>query len=54
MKLDDIDSSAVSKNFEEAKSAYASAEAGSIAQAEAQIAMEVNKAMGSAVGLTLA
>jgi len=54
VKLDDIDPSAVQSQFEAAKSAYASASAGSVEQAEAQIDMEVNKAMGLAVGLTLA
>ena len=51
--MDDIDSSAVSSQFDFAKSAYGSAAAGSIEQAEAQIAMEVNKAMGLAIGLSL-
>ena len=54
VKVDDIDSTAVSANFEKAKSALAAAEAGSVAAAEAQIEMVVNGAMGSAVGLTLA
>jgi F0F1-type ATP synthase epsilon subunit len=53
VKLDDIDSAVVAKQFEAAKSAFASASAGSIEQAEAQIDMEVNKAMGLAIGLTL-
>lgn len=53
VKVDDIDSSAVTAAFEKAKSAYASAESGSVAQAYAQIDMEVNKAMGAAVGITL-
>uniref|UniRef100_A0A7S1UY04 ATP synthase F1 complex delta/epsilon subunit N-terminal domain-containing protein n=1 Tax=Grammatophora oceanica TaxID=210454 RepID=A0A7S1UY04_9STRA len=53
VKLDDLDSSAVSSNYDAAKSAFASAEAGSIAQAEAQIEMDVNKSMGSALGLNL-
>mmetsp|Transcript_4197 Transcript_4197/g.9032 ORF Transcript_4197/g.9032 Transcript_4197/m.9032 type:complete len:165 (-) Transcript_4197:86-580(-) len=54
VKLDDIDSAIVSKQYEAAKSAFASAAAGTPEQAEAQIDMEVNKAMGLAVGLTLA
>jgi F0F1-type ATP synthase epsilon subunit len=54
VKLDDIDSSAVTSQYEKAKSAYASATAGSIEQAEAQIDMEVNRAMGLAIGLNLA
>eukprot|EP00567_Pseudictyota_dubia_P018427 CAMPEP_0197434182 /NCGR_PEP_ID=MMETSP1175-20131217/1949_1 /TAXON_ID=1003142 /ORGANISM="Triceratium dubium, Strain CCMP147" /LENGTH=168 /DNA_ID=CAMNT_0042962805 /DNA_START=67 /DNA_END=573 /DNA_ORIENTATION=+ len=53
VKLDDIDSAAVQKNFEAAKSAFSSAESGSSAQAEAQVDMEVNRAMGAAVGVTL-
>lgn len=53
VKLDDIDSAAVAKQFEAAKNAFGSAPAGSIEQAEAQIDMEVNKAMGLAIGLTL-
>ena len=36
-----------------AKSAYNSAAAGSVEQADAQIAMEVNKAMGLALGVSL-
>jgi hypothetical protein len=51
--LDAIDSAAVTKQYEAAKSAFASAAAGSVEQAEAQIDMEVNKAMGIAVGLSL-
>lgn len=54
MKLDDIDPSAVQSQFDASKSAYASATAGSVEQAEAQIDMEVNRAMGMAVGLNLA
>ena len=54
VKLDDIDPSAVTAQFEAAKSAFAPAAAGSVEQAEAQIDMEVNKAMGLAIGLTLA
>ena len=53
MKLDDIDSAAVTSGYEKAKSAFSSAEAGSIAQAEAQIDMEVNRGMGVALGLSL-
>ncbi len=54
MKIDDIDSAAVSSAFDAAKAAFASAEAGSKEQALAQIDMEVTKAMGAAVGVTLA
>jgi len=53
VKLDDIDSAAVSSQFDSAKSAYNSAAAGSIEQAEAQVDMETNRAMGLAIGLTL-
>ena len=53
VKLDDIDSSAVSSQFDSAKSKFAAAAAGSEEQAEAQIDMEVNRAMGLAVGLNL-
>ena len=54
VKLDDIDPSAVQSQFDAAKSAYASATAGSVEQAEAQIDMEVTKSMAAAVGVTLA
>merc|ERR1712151_687277 len=53
VKLDDIDPSAVSSNYAASKSAYDSAASGSIEQAYAQVDMEVNKAMGLAVGLSL-
>lgn len=53
VKVDDLDASAVTANFEAAKSAAASATPGSQEEAEAQIDMEVNKSMGSALGLTL-
>ena len=54
VKLDDIDPSAVQSQFDAAKSAFSSATAGSVEQAEAQIDMEVNRAMGLAIGLNLA
>ncbi len=54
VKVDDIDSAAVTSAFEAAKAAFSSAEAGSRASAEAQIDMEVNKSMAAAVGVTLA
>jgi hypothetical protein len=44
----------VQSQFDAAKSAFTSAGAGSVEQAEAQIDMEVNKAMGLAIGLNLA
>lgn len=53
VKLDDIDPTAVSSQFEKAKSAYNSAASGSLEQAEAQVEMEVNKAMGLAIGVSL-
>ena len=54
VKLDDIDSGAVQSQFDAAKSAFSSAATGSVEQAEAQIDMEVNRAMGLAIGLNLA
>ena len=53
VKLDDLDLAVIQKNFEAAKLAFSSAESGSIAQAEAEIEMETNKAMATALGLTL-
>merc|ERR1719384_1935891 len=54
VKIEDIDSAAVTSGYEAAKSKFSSAETGSAEQAEAQIEMEVNKAMGAAVGVALA
>ncbi|KAL7536546.1 hypothetical protein ACHAXR_007231 [Thalassiosira sp. AJA248-18] len=54
VKIDDLDAAIVSANYETAKSAAASAEAGSADAAEAMIEVEVNKAMGNALGLNLA
>ena len=54
VKVDDLDSAAVSANYEAAKAKAASAEAGSADAAEAMIEVEVNRAMGAALGLTLA
>mmetsp|Transcript_84938 Transcript_84938/g.245580 ORF Transcript_84938/g.245580 Transcript_84938/m.245580 type:complete len:171 (+) Transcript_84938:70-582(+) len=54
VKLDDLDPSAVQSQYDAAKSAFGAATAGSIEQAEAQIDMEVNRAMGLAIGLNLA
>jgi len=54
VKVDDIDSAAVTSAFEQAKAAFSAAEAGSLAAAEAQIDMEVNKSMAAAVGVSLA
>jgi F0F1-type ATP synthase epsilon subunit len=53
VKLDNIDPSAVSSQYEKAKSAFASAASGSMEAAEAQVEMEVNKAMGLAIGVSL-
>ena len=54
VKLDDLDNSEVQKQYDTAKNAFASAAAGSIEQAEAQIDLEVNRAMGLALGMNLA
>jgi hypothetical protein len=51
--LDDIDPSAVTSQYEAAKAAFSSAAAGSLEQAEAQIDMQVNRAMASAIGITV-
>jgi len=53
VKLDDLDSSAIQSQYEAAKSAFSAAVAGSVEQAEAQIDMEVNRAMGMAIGMNL-
>ena len=52
--LDDLDGSAISSAFADAKKEYDSAEDGSEAKAEAQIDMEVNRAMAAALGTTIA
>mmetsp|Transcript_22601 Transcript_22601/g.40213 ORF Transcript_22601/g.40213 Transcript_22601/m.40213 type:complete len:170 (+) Transcript_22601:307-816(+) len=54
VKLDDLDPAAVTANFEAAKAAASSAEDGSSDAAEAMIEVEVNKAMGAALGMNLA
>jgi F0F1-type ATP synthase epsilon subunit len=54
VKLDDIDPSSVTSQFEASKAAFAAAAAGSLEQAEAQIEMEVSRAMGLALGMNLA
>jgi hypothetical protein len=51
--LDDLDSVAIQKNYDAAKTAFSAAEAGSLAQANAEIEMETNKAMAIAIGLAL-
>lgn len=53
VKLDDLDPVAISSQYEKAKAAFASAASGSEESAEAQIEMEVNKAMGMAIGVAL-
>lgn len=53
VKLDDLDSAEVQKQYEAAKSAFSSAAGGSKEQALAQIDMEVNRALGLAIGLNL-
>eukprot|EP00545_Synedropsis_sp_CCMP1620_P014549 CAMPEP_0119013054 /NCGR_PEP_ID=MMETSP1176-20130426/7791_1 /TAXON_ID=265551 /ORGANISM="Synedropsis recta cf, Strain CCMP1620" /LENGTH=136 /DNA_ID=CAMNT_0006966103 /DNA_START=127 /DNA_END=537 /DNA_ORIENTATION=+ len=53
VKLDDLDSDVIAKNYEAAKLAYSSAESGSLAHAEAEIEIETNKAMAMALGVTL-
>ena len=52
--MDDIDGAAVQSGFEAAKAVFASAEVGSAAQTEAQIEMDVSRAMGAAIGVSLA
>ena len=54
VKVDDLDAAVVSANYEAAKSKASAAEAGSADAAEAMIEVEVNKAMGAALGLTMA
>lgn len=54
VKLEDLDSAAIQSQFEKAKAAFAAASAGSLEQAQAQVDMEVNRAMGLAVGMSLA
>ena len=53
VKGNDINSAAVTSAFEKAKAAFSAAEAGSLAVAEAQIDMEVNKSMTAAVDVIL-
>jgi len=51
--LDDIDQNAVTTNYAKAQSAASSAASGSVEEAEAMIDMEVNKAMATALGISL-
>ena len=53
VKIDDLDPAAVIANFEAAKSRANAAAAGSADAAEAMIEVEVNRAMGNALGLSL-
>lgn len=54
VKVDALDPAIVSANYEAAKAKQSAAEAGSADAAEAMIEVEVNKAMGGALGLSLA
>lgn len=53
VKLDSLDESLVKETYSKSKGEYDNAEVGSIAKAEAQIAMETSKAMASALGLSV-
>ena len=53
VKIDDLDPAAVTANYEAAKSKVNAAAAGSADAAEAMIEVEVNRAMGNALGLSL-
>jgi len=53
-KVDDIDCAAVTSAFEKEMTTSSAIEVGSLAAAEAQIDMEVNKSMATAVGVSLA
>jgi hypothetical protein len=53
VKLDDLDSGIISAEYEKAKAAFGSASEGTLEQADAQIKMEINKAMGTALGMNL-
>ena len=50
--LDDIDPKLVEQQLSDARAALASAAADSVEAAEAQVAVEVNTAMASALGLS--
>lgn len=54
VKIDDLDLTAVSANFESAKTKLANAQPGSAEAAEFMIEVEVNRAMGYALGISLA
>ena len=53
VKLDDLDLEAIKATFASSKSAFDSAEAGSMAKAEAQVSMETAKAMAAALDVSL-
>ena len=53
VKLDDIDVSAVKEAYSKAKASFDGAESGSMAKAEAQVALEATKAMAGAIGAAL-
>mmetsp|Transcript_40218 Transcript_40218/g.54705 ORF Transcript_40218/g.54705 Transcript_40218/m.54705 type:complete len:164 (-) Transcript_40218:352-843(-) len=53
VKLDDLDADAIKSGYASAQSAFASATAGSVEQATAQIEMETSKDMALALGMTL-
>lgn len=52
--MENLDAAVIASNYEAAKAQFNSAESGSIAAAEAQIAIEVNKDMALALGIILA
>lgn len=54
VKIDDLDITAISANYESSKTMLANAEPGSAAAAEFMIEVEVNRAMGNALGMSLA
>ncbi len=53
VKLEDLDIEAIKSTFASSKSAFDSAEAGSMAKADAQISMETAKAMAAALEVAL-
>jgi hypothetical protein len=53
VKLDSLDENKVRDTYAKSKSDFDSAEAGSMAKAEAQIVMDTAKAMASALGVTV-
>ena len=53
VKLDDLDLDAIKSTYSTASASFGSAEAGSMAKAEAQIQMETAKAMAAALDVAL-